>query len=418
MAQIPEYDKDRYKPSHEQIKPKTKVEEKANSFHINQIKKFKYYSNRNNAKKNGNLAKDTNIFVPTNVEGPLEGYEDKTGNKALVVTAVYIGLFIMFVLLTFNWFNEGLKFPIWLSLVTQVLIGIMVYIFIISRFIYKVDDRRIQEARNRGNKAINMANVWGINPGGISENVIYGKESTSVSYHGKEAIVLKLLKKSVLISDARQDWNHYGSLEKMEAIILKQGFQFSKFNTKYDTNNDYIWDMLDDNLADSSVKFGKEYSDIMIDFVTNLKKSTEAVSKVTVVYYIIKPNLISGEVSLQDLALQLPNILKGARCTISTVTNQEFLRLIKEYYGLRYLDIEEIVDNLSAFDVIPINVNLIGYVNNEGKIVDLKEQFKVQPQEFYKYTEDKNVNIKDPKRLQTINIEKYSIYGDKVVDQV
>lgn len=415
---VPEYDKDRYKPSHEQLKPKTKVGEKANSFHLNQIKKFKYYSNRNNARKEGKLAKDTNIFVPTNIEGPLEGFNDKTDNKAVMVTAIYLGLFVLSALLSFSWFTDSLRFPIWLTIITQLIIGILVYYTIISRFIYKVDDRRMMEARNRGNKSINMANIWGINPGGISEEPILGNMNTTVSYHGKEAIVLKLLKKSVLISDAKQDWNHYGSLERMEAMLLKQGFQFSKFNTKYDTNNDYIWDMLDDNLANSSIKFGKEYSDIMIDFVTNLKKNTEAVSKVTVVYYIIKPNLINAEVSLQDLAMQLPTILKGARCTISPVSNQEFLRLIKEYYGLRYLDVEEIVDNLAAFDIIPINVNMIGYVNSEGQIVDLKEEFNPDIKEFYKFTENKNIDLKDPHRLKTIDIETYSIYGDKIVKQV
>lgn len=410
---VPEYNKDMYKPKHEKVNPKTKVGELANEFRIKQLKKFKQLSNRDLVRKSGGLAKNTPIFVPTNIKGPVNGYEDQNSNKTFLITSIYIGIFIIFALSSFSWFTESLKFPVVLAIVTELLIGIFVYIFIFSKFILNTDNKRINEARNRGNKAINMAGVWNINPGGIVQE----GPNTKVSYHGKEAIVLKLLKKSVLISDSKQDWNHYNAIETAEALILKNGFQFSKFNVKYNTNNDYIWDNLDENLSNSSIVLGKKYSDIMTEFNTYLRKTTESNSKITVVYYIIKPNLINTKISLEELSKQIIHLVKISRCTVSPVTTQEYLRLIKEYYGLRYLDVEEIVDHLAAFDVVPVNVNLLRYINNDGELVSLKEEFKPDIKNFYKVTENTNIKLQDPDRNPAINISQYSVYDDKLIEQ-
>lgn len=414
---MPEYDKDRYKPKHEQVSPKTKVGSIANDFHLNQMKKFKTYSDRKKSKQDRHTAKSTPIFVPINIQGPVDGYEDDNSNKTFTVTIVYIGIFLLFALLSFGWFTDSLKLPIWAAVIVELLLGIFIYVVFIAKKLYKVDDKRINEARNRGNKSLNMATVWGINPGGISKTTYIGKTHTTVSFSGKEAIILKLLKKSVLTSDPMQDWNHYESLEKVDTLLLKSGYQFSKFNIKYNIDNDYIWDELDNNLAESSVVYGKQYSDIMIEFINNLKRTTEVSSRISVVYYVIKPWMVSTEITLEEVAIQLISMVKQARCTISEVSNEEYLRLVKEYYGLNYLDVEEIVDNLAAFDFIPIDVNLVSYINDKGEIVDLKAKYNPEIGNFYKQIEQPIKGLKDPYRSPKLEFNKYSIYADKIIDQ-
>lgn len=135
------------------------------------------------------------------------------------------------------------------------------------------------------------------------------------------------------------------------------------------------------------------------------------------VYYIIKPDLVKTVVPIDKISLDIATTLRYARCSLGTVTNKEFLKLLKEYYGVNYLNISEITDHISALTDTPVEVSLVRYVNNAGELVKLKEEYEANITESYKYRERYSTEAPFRVRNKVVDIEEFSIFGDKSIEQ-
>lgn len=417
MARLPEYDKDRYKPSHERTDPATNLGKMATKDFIKELNKFRKDTNRKISRQEGKSSIKTPIFVPLDPTEPINGVEDRTENKLVNVSIGFVGIYLFLMLVGTRALSGFLGLSFWYVIPIEIVLGFLIYLVIINKFVFKVNDQAIKEARNRGNKSINLGNVWGINPGGIKEKVELGRLNTRVFYKGKEAVVLKILKKSVLTSEENADWLHYNALEQVETILSNSGYAFTKINMMYNTENDYIWDELDENLVTSSILYGKEYSDIMSEIFTYQRRQTKALSRVSVLYYVIKPDLVKTVVPIDKISLDIATTLRYARCSLGTVTNKEFLKLLKEYYGVNYLNISEITDHISALTDTPVEVSLVRYINNAGELVKLKEEYEANISESYKYRARYESEAPFKVRNKVIDIEEFSIFGDKSIEQ-
>lgn len=411
------YDPDQYKPSSDQLDYNTPLAKvavqsmmKNEATHIEEMDKSKY--------KNRIPFIDYKLFTVLDPQENLSGNNSMRLDKSIIIIGIFIAVWAAFTMLTFKIVQNLFKLHWIITLLIYLVAGIFILYIIIARFVYKVEQKRRKAAINRGNETINLGSVWGINPGGIIENRLSGKKSTTVYYKGKETIILKMLKKSVLVSDDMADWSHYEGLQYIEDIMVKNGFNFTKVNMKYNTENDYIWDELNDSLLQSSMLYGKKYTDLMNEIFVFQRNFTKSVSTVPVIYYIIKPDLISTKKDYQQIFKEISTIIiQQCRCTLEPVSNKEFLRLLKDYYGVSYLDVDSISDFIAYSNEINIDVNVVKYVNNDGELIQLKEEYtpdigaRFQQKEFIQ-------NEKDIIRAPEVkDIEEFNVYGDKNLKQ-
>ena len=244
----------------------------------------------------------TDRFVPIDLLEPRQGRESRKEYKT-VLTLVGVGI-IWFIIsfISHRFIRDILETGFIVTSLLQLAIGLLFAYLVISKFVFKVDNTRKERVlAGKGNKAISLGHIWGINPGGVATKEIDGEKHITVRYTGREAIVLKLLKKSVLVSSEDMDRSHYASLQKLEDIILKSGYKLVKINTRYNPDNDKIWDELDSNLAASSKVFGKEYTSMMSDMLNYHYEYTKVNSNITVMYYFIIPTVASSKRSVNKL---------------------------------------------------------------------------------------------------------------------
>lgn len=412
------YDPNMYKPSHEREDETTTLGALSASKQVDLTKEFLKKVDHNVYRNNKINYQQYPIFSPLDPEEPLSGPEDAKGDKAFLIVIAFVGIWIFVMLAATEWLEQITTFPTWVVIICEILVGIVLMMLVITKFVYKVDSKVTEASKIHGNKSIAVSSVWNINAGGIVEDRIMSQPSTTVYYRGKESLILKVLKKSTLVSGSLADWSNYESLRIMEDYLLKNEFNFSKLIMDYNTDNDPIWTTLDNNLVESTTVFGSEYSKIMVDFTTFLHNQTRTISTVSVIYYIIKPNFIRPNVQYKVLAEQCKTMLQSARCSISPISTKEFLRLIRDYYGLSYLDINKIVEGISALQETEIEVSLLNYVNEKGELVNLNKIPTAEIQNFY-HQKAKPIKVKDIPKKRDINIiEAYSLFGDKVVKQV
>lgn len=411
------FNPDQYQTSLKQEDLNSPVGKVASKAFLNEERQFLVNNDKKNFK--GSIPfSQFRLFVPLDPTEPLSGNNSLRLGKSVIIFSVFGSLWIAFSALTFNWLQMLIRTPFIVTLLIYLLSGVFFLYIIIAKIIYRVEDKRRDAAMNRGNKSMNLGNVWGINPGGIVEGKALGRKHTTVYYKGKGAIVLKILKKSVLVSSDMADWSHYEGLQRLEDIMIKYGFNYTKRNMKYDTENDYIWDELNDSLNKSSMIFGKKYTDLMNEIYVYQRNFTKSYSTVPVIYYIIKPEFVNTKKDFNQLMIEMSNIVQmDCRCTLEPVSNKEFLRLLKEYYGVSYLDTDSISEFIASSNEINIDVNMVAYLNNKGELVRLKEDFKPQLPNKFKRIE-MVMNERDVKVEPEVNItEQHSIFGDKNIKQ-
>ncbi len=313
----------------------------------------------------------TDRFVPIDLLEPLQGRESRKEYKT-VLTLVGVGI-IWFIIsfISHRFIRDILETGFIVTSLLQLAIGLLFAYLVISKFVFKVDNTRKERVlAGKGNKAISLGHIWGINPGGVATKEIDGEKHITVRYTGKEAIVLKLLKKSVLVSSEDMDRSHYASLQKLEDIILKSGYKLVKINTRYNPDNDKIWDELDSNLAASSKVFGKEYTSMMSDMLNYHYEYTKVNSNITVMYYFIIPTVASSKRSVNKLVPELYNIIQSSRLTLESVSWKELYKTFRDYYGVNYLDLDEIFSNMSSSQ--DLEVKTLAYVDESGNLFRLK----------------------------------------------
>lgn len=411
------YDPDMYKPKSEQLDFNSYQNKVASKNSLEEERKHIESTNRDNYKYKIPFI-NFSMFVALDPTEPLNGKTSLRLSKSILVFGIFVAVWVVFTMFTFGPVRSLFQAPVWLLILIYLVVGVTLLYIIIAKFIYKTEQKRRDMAVNRGNKAMNLGNVWGINPGGILEGKALGKKHTSVYYEGKEAIVMKILKKSVLVSDDMADWSHYEGLQYLEDTMARAGFAWTKVNMKYNTENDYIWDELNESLGQSSLVYGKDYTDLMNEIFVFQRNFTKAYSTVPVIYYIIKPEFVNTKKTFKQIILELSTIVKQqCRCTLEPVSNKEFLRLLKEYYGMSYLDIDTISEFISSDNAINVDIEVVKYINNDGELVTLQEEFVPNlPMKFKRL--ESVFNEKDIERAPEVEItEKYGLFGDKNIKQ-
>ena len=411
------YDPDMYKPKTDQMDLSSPVAKVANRSFLAEEKEQLFRSDKRNFKGKQRFI-DFKLFVALDPTEKLSGKSSRTMDKTVIFLGIYVAVWLAFTILSFRAIQALFRLPVWVTVIIYLVGGIAIGYGVLSRFVYKTEDKRRQRAITQGNKMMNLGSVWGINPGGILEGKALGKKHTTVYYQGKEAIVLKILKKSVLVSNDTADWSHYEGLQLLEDTMAKNGLSWTKINSKYDTENDYIWDELNDSLAQSSMLYGKKYTDMMNKFFIYQRNMTKAISTVPVIYYIIKPEFINPKKSYKQIIAELYTIVtQRCRCTLGPVSNKEFLRLLKNYYGVSYLDVDTIAEFISTATPLNFQVNVISYLNNKGEVIELKDEYSPDLPNKYSILEyiPSEIDIEEEPEIQLS--EKYSIYGDKTIRQ-
>lgn len=408
------YDPDRYKPVHERITDDPTMQNiTATALKAEEVRKKNY--NMSRRRQNGEPFLDISHFVMLDPLEPLEGQTTKSSNR-IIFTMVSIGtVWFVFGLIFFRKIQQLLKLSFVLTVLVYLAVGLLIMFLVVTRVALKVDESRRDRAMRGSTKSMNMGQVWGINPAGIKEDIYKGSKQSKIFYSGNETIVIKILKTSVLVTNSDADWGHYDALRRLEDLLIKNRFKVTKYNTTYNTNNDPIWNQLSQNLDMSSQVYGKEYTDMMNQLIHYQHKYTEDLSNVGVTYMFLQPEINTPSQAIPHLFPQIEAILSESRAVLGGVSNNEFIQLLKSYYGVYYLDIDSISDFISTTD-INVDIKLISFLNGKGELVEVSDLF----QHEINTNANQKANVKGIKDLQIIKEEEpeknNSIYGDKFIN--
>ena len=366
---------------------------------------------------------DRDIFIPLNLTESIFGRTSRIAGKTALLLSVTLTIFLILFFLTVEAVMDLTGLNILMVGAVYFLAFVLVTSQIYLKFIFKLDEKKDKRyEQGTSDKHIILGQLWGINPGGISSIITDTGKYTAVQYKSRRAIVFKILKGSVYLSNESADFSHYSALMEIDNLFLKNNFRVTKFNARYKIDNDPIWDTLDRNLVNTSFKLGSDYSTLMANVLKYHYDFTELNSKVTATYYIITPNFTLNKVDIENLIPVAHNILQSnSQSRLSPVFDNEFLDVIKTYYGLEFLDINKLNEYITEnLDVLEIKT--ISYTTENGEVVnlqtlpviELKSEFLIKEEDkslIYEY--NKKQELKKQKKAP--KKQSNSIYGDKVI---
>ena len=282
------------------------------------------------------------FFVPLRLKETIEGLESKNENKILYII---VGMLIVFIF-AFIFMYDFLKALLGLRFLPAILLWIILYVLstglIISKFVYNEDEEiRSRVKKGRENKNMNLNSVWGIYPNGIKENYIGDKRVVTVNY-GEEALILKINRMSVYTDENNREELFYQTLTQLDDFISKNGLSRTRIETRFNPENDMIWDYKAKKLEEGIKYLGPEIIDVMME-INNLSKFISSNHDIKVIYYIITKTSLTS-VEWEDVVTMAYNLSKSAdTLNIEAVSRkEEFITLIKNYYGLLEVSVEEV----------------------------------------------------------------------------
>ena len=282
------------------------------------------------------------FFVPLRLKETIEGLESKNENKILYII---VGMLIVFIF-AFIFMYDFLKVLLGLRFLPAILLWIILYVLstglIISKFVYNEDEEiRSRVKKGRENKNMNLNSVWGIYPNGIKENYIGDKRVVTVNY-GEEALILKINRMSVYTDENNREELFYHTLTQLDDFISKNGLSRTRIETRFNPENDMIWDYKAKKLEEGIKYLGPEIIDVMME-INNLSKFISSNHDIKVIYYIITKTSLTS-VEWEDVVTMAYNLSKSAdTLNIEAVSRkEEFITLIKNYYGLLEVSVEEV----------------------------------------------------------------------------
>ena len=282
------------------------------------------------------------FFVPLRLKETIEGLESKNENKILYII---VGMLIVFIF-AFIFMYDFLKVLLGLRFLPAILLWIILYVLstglIISKFVYNEDEEiRSRVKKGRENKNMNLNSVWGIYPNGIKENYIGDKRVVTVNY-GEEALILKINRMSVYTDENNREELFYQTLTQLDDFISKNGLSRTRIETRFNPENDMIWDYKAKKLEEGIKYLGPEIIDVMME-INNLSKFISSNHDIKVIYYIITKTSLTS-VEWEDVVTMAYNLSKSAdTLNIEAVSRkEEFITLIKNYYGLLEVSVEEV----------------------------------------------------------------------------
>ena len=282
------------------------------------------------------------FFVPLRLKETIEGLESKNENKILYII---VGMLIVFIF-AFIFMYDFLKVLLGLRFLPAILLWIILYVLstglIISKFVYNEDEEiRSRVKKGRENKNMNLNSVWGIYPNGIKENYIGDKRVVTVNY-GEEALIFKIKRMSVYTDENNREELFYQTLTQLDDFISKNGLSRTRIETRFNPENDMIWDYKAKKLEEGIKYLGPEIIDVMME-INNLSKFISSNHDIKVIYYIITKTSLTS-VEWEDVVTMAYNLSKSAdTLNIEAVSRkEEFITLIKNYYGLLEVSVEEV----------------------------------------------------------------------------
>ena len=313
------------------------------------------------------------FFAPLDLISSEDSAASQFSKRAFYVGIAVFCIWIYLFIVLINYSTQELKIPMPFYIIGMGLILILLQWVIWSRLYFNVETKRRKRAvLENGVKRSDLSNVWKINPNGISKTTVDGKEFTKVLYSGKSAIVLKLVRQSILTSEETADIYHYRSLEEIENILTRSDLIYTKILKQYDTENDYMWQRLNKNMENSSI-LGAKYTSLMHDILTYHMELTKEISRLNVIYYVIQPSIKIKSMTLEDAVRKIHQVLLSSRMSVESVSYNEFLSVLKDYYGVEYLDIDKITERLDTDTTFTLDVELIRYLDSTGELVKLQD---------------------------------------------
>ena len=175
------YDPDMYKPKTDQMDLSSPVAKVANRSFLAEEKEQLFRSDKRNFKGKQRFI-DFKLFVALDPTEKLSGKSSRTMDKTVIFLGIYVAVWLAFTILSFRAIQALFRLPVWVTVIIYLVGGIAIGYGVLSRFVYKTEDKRRQRAITQGNKMMNLGSVWGINPGGILEGKALGKKHTTVYY--------------------------------------------------------------------------------------------------------------------------------------------------------------------------------------------------------------------------------------------
>lgn len=405
-------DFDKYKPSHEQI-PEAQKEFAAMRATSQKIKEAKDAILDVESSQSNRRFIDRFLFVPLDLEAPISGKTSRSVNYTTILIIITATIFVFLGIVLTGKLSHALSIHPLFVMIGLFIIWAMLTGWLFAKFIYRIEDKKQERyVEGTNNKNIILGSLWSIPPGGITETKGYNGLQTNIRYNSKESIIIKLIKDSIYVENETADFATYAALRDIEDLLSRENYLLTKINQKYNIDNDYIWDKLNNNLVENSIKGGKVYTDVMSDILSYHYGLTKLNTSLSVTYYIISPRVLRPAVSEDIIVSQIFNILKGTRIHAENVSNHEFIGLLRDYYGVSYLDIEKINEYLSK-DTKDAEVHIISYMNTSGEIVKLAELPNIKINIPYDILEEPMETIDTDMVIK--DIKRQTIYKDGVI---
>ena len=329
--------------------------------------------NENNINDNNQKPKtylEREFFVPLRLKETIEGLESKNENKILYII---VGMLIVFIF-AFIFMYDFLKALLGLRFLPAILLWIILYVLstglIISKFVYNEDEEiRSRVKKGRENKNMNLNSVWGIYPNGIKENYVGDKRVVTVNY-GEEALILKINRMSVYTDENNREELFYQTLTQLDDFISKNGLSRTRIETRFNPENDMIWDYKAKKLEEGIKYLGPEIIDVMME-INNLSKFISSNHDIKVIYYIITKTSLTS-IEWEDVITMAYNLSKSAdTLNIEAVSRkEEFITLIKNYYGLLEVSVEE-VESMTMDEINTAKNYCVYRVNKDNQIYNI-----------------------------------------------
>ena len=323
------------------------------------------------------------FFFPLDLIKPDETPGGDRSNKPAIATAIALVILGIATMSGINFVTKELKIPLWVFLLVMLIITVITIYVIWDKMYYKTDEERAKRAKSgTGVNKSRVADVWGISPGGIRDTRVEGKRFQNIVYKGREAIVLKLIRKSILVTTPQQEEFHYRALADIENLLTKEDMAFTKVTMKFDPDNDVsLWTKLNSNLENAEIE-GKNYIDVMHDILMYHHEYTKKTSTLNVMYYIVYPNFKIRNLTLEDAARKISKIMQASRIAIADITTNELMSLLKDYYGLEIFDANKLMDVSDMALDEQIQINLIKTINSKGELINIREIPKIKFPEY------------------------------------
>lgn len=349
------------------------------------------------------------VFVPTNLTPGIERVMD---NRSDAVVGWVIGILTIDVLtwfLTKERFKDLTNIPYFMSLCIYTVLFVLLGCFIIAVFVYHVDQKVSQrsiEGKSVHNTSLNE--VCSIEAGGIRlEEFGTGISGLIINYRGCPALLYSVINDSTdgLAEGAVQ--LHYALLQRVIDTVMQADALLYKYNIKYNTENDPIWDYTINRINSVSSDLGQDYVRVMGRFLDHIYGYTLDHSMVSVTYHVIKMKSNTSISEIVNLYNQLNHIYENSIAKIRLLDFKEFQRLVETLYCRSTVDLTKILPKTSIIETEGDSKILVFMDETTHKYKKAGEETKINiVKNFYDniYTEQPVKEVHKEKVLQNLDI--------------